>query len=54
MRGQMRGLSQIARMNVTMGSAQWTPMSWRTKNKAGVIIWLGVLGMLMHDALEVL
>ena len=38
MRGQMRGPIQIARMNMTMGSGQWTPMLWYTKNKVGVII----------------
>ena len=54
MRGQMRGPIQIARMNMTMGSGQWTPMLWCTKNKVGVIISLGVSGMLMYGALEVL
>ena len=37
-RSQMRGPSQIARMNMTMGSGQQTPMLWSTKNKVGVII----------------
>ena len=38
MRGQMKGLSHIARTNTTMGSTQWTPMLWSTKNKVGAII----------------
>ena len=54
MRGKIRGPIQIARMNMTMGSSPHTQMLCYTKNKVGVIIWLGVLGMMMHDALEVL
>ena len=38
MRGKMRELSQIARMNLIMGSTQWTPMSWSIEDKVGVVI----------------
>ena len=54
MRSLMRGPIQIAKKNMTMGSGPWTQMLCHTKNKVGVIIWLGASGMLMHNALDLL
>ena len=53
MKGWTKELSQIARMNLIMGSTQQTPMSWSVENKVGVVILIRVSGMLMHDAMEV-
>ena len=38
MRAQTKELSWIARMNLIIGSAQLTPMSWSIENKVGVVI----------------